>query len=305
MQLFLKSFALASLFASLALAYPACPNTLAFYNPNLRTTCYNATWFILPVPKASVQSIVKYPLLTPPFADKSLFPTGFPANTHPVLVATGFQNDIRMANLQIPFLLGGNIYVPYTDRLKDGKTPFNYAVQNYIGGVDGKDVQGLVPSLVGTLEGTTIFVASFAPNNDAYAPIASNPNEFTAQVKQVIIPNPISGPSVKPEAFDFDFITAKSPLYTARTFHAMINQPQTLNNLLCQRNPYYFNETFAEPKLRSGNVTLYGPTAGAAPSALAGRYIKQGGYSASGEMVGYNPETCENAAARADPKAFQ
>ncbi|KAL8935689.1 MAG: hypothetical protein Q9216_005301 [Gyalolechia sp. 2 TL-2023] len=299
MQVQLLVAGFVSLFASLALGNPSCPNTLAFYNPNLRSACYNA------IPKASVQSIVPYPLITPPFADKTLFPKGFPANTHPVVVSTGYQNDIRMMALQIPALLAGSIYVPFTDRLKDGKTPFNYGVQNYIGGVDGKEIEGVVPAVVGTAEGTKIFVGRFAPNNDAYAPIASNPNEFTAQVKQIILPNPISGPGIVPEAYDLDFISALAPLYTQKIFRAIINQPTILTNLLCQRNTYYFNETFAEPKLRSGNVTLFGPLAGSVPRALAGRYVKQGGYSASGEIVGYNPETCEDAASNVDPKAVQ
>lgn len=97
------------------------------------------------MPKSSVQSVVPYPLITPPYSDQTLFPKGFPANTHPVVVVTGYQNDIRMANLQIPALMSGNIIVPYTDRLKDGKTPFGYPVQNYIGGVNGQDVQAVVP----------------------------------------------------------------------------------------------------------------------------------------------------------------
>ncbi|KAI4270847.1 MAG: hypothetical protein L6R38_007004 [Xanthoria sp. 2 TBL-2021] len=306
MYFFVQSIGLLGLLASLVLGNPECPNTLAFYNPSLRTTCYNATWFILPIPKASVQSLVPYPLITPPFSDKSLFPTGFPPNTHPVVVSTGYQNDIRMGPLQIESLLGASVYVPYTDRLRDGRTPFQYAVQIYIGGVNGKDVQALVPSLVGSLGGSTIFVASFDPNNDAYAPIASNPTIYTARVKQVIIPNPISGPEVKPEAFDLAFFSTRTPLYTEKTFHTLINQPQILNNqLLCQRNTYYFNETFAEPKLRTGNVTVYGPPAGALPTKLARRYVGQGGYSASGQMVGYNQESCESAAARTDPKALQ
>ncbi|KAL8951772.1 MAG: hypothetical protein Q9222_002263 [Ikaeria aurantiellina] len=264
------------------------------------------TWFIVPIDKAKVQQLVQFPLITPPFSDKTLFPTGFPPNTHPVVVATGYMNDIRMGDLQIEALTGGSVLVPYTDRLRDGrKIPFNTAVRNYIGGVNGNVLGGVVPSIVGTLGGSTIFTATFAPDNDAYAPIASNPNEFSAEVKQVIIPNPISGPGVVPEAFDFDFITAKTPLYTARTFHALINQPIILTNGLCQRNPYYFNETFAAPSLRSGNVTLFGPTAGALPSQLAGRYVKQGGYSASGEMVGYNAELCSQSAMRQDPQAFQ
>ncbi|KAI4146539.1 MAG: hypothetical protein L6R39_003430 [Caloplaca ligustica] len=302
----LRLFSFISFIALHALANPACPNTLAFYNPNIRSTCYNATWFILPVPKSSVQALVQpYSLITPPFSDATLFPKGFPANSHPVLVATGYQNDIRMFNLQISSLMSGSIYIPYTDRLKDGKTPFNYPVQNYIGGVNGQDVQAAVPALVGTAEGTNIFVGSFAPNNDAYAPIASFPNEFSAEVKQILVPNTISGPSVLPEAFDFDFITTNSPMYTAHTFHALINQAIILTNGLCQRNPYYFNETFAAPTMRSGNVTLVGPLAGSVPSALAGKYFKQGGYSASGEMLGYNAETCASAAANSDPKAFR
>ncbi|KAL9601635.1 MAG: hypothetical protein Q9219_002355 [cf. Caloplaca sp. 3 TL-2023] len=293
------------LLATLVLGNPECPNVLAFYNPNIRSTCYNATWFIIPIDKASVQSVVPYPLITPPFSDTSLFPKGFPANTHPVLFSTGYQNDIRMFNLQIKALLSGSIYVPYTDRLKNGKTPFNYPVKNYIGGVNGQDVNGAVPSLVATLGGTTVLVATFAPNNDAYAPIASNPNEFTAQVKRVIVPNPISGPEVKPEAYDFDFVSAKTPLYTDHTFHALINQPIILTNTKCQRNPYYFNETSAAPVMRSGNVTVYAPPAGDVPSKLSGRYFKQGGYSASGQMLGYNAESCADAAKNADPKAYQ
>ena len=83
-------------------------------------------WFVLPVNTTSVQSLVSYPLLTPPYSDTTLFPKGFPANAHPVLVSAGYMNDIRMANLQIPSLKQGSVYIPYTDRLKNGKTAFNY-----------------------------------------------------------------------------------------------------------------------------------------------------------------------------------
>lgn len=160
-------------------------------------------------------------------------------------------------------------------------------------------------ALVGTAEGTNIFVADITPKNDAYAPIASNPNEFSTEVKQVIVPNPISGPSVEPEAFDLDFITARTPLYTSHTFHALVNQPDILTNLLCQRNTYYFNNTFTAPALRSGNVTVVPPIAGGAPKQLAGVYTKEGGYSASAEMIGYNAETCASAARNVDPESLQ
>jgi len=83
-------------------------------------------WFVLPIATTSVQSVVPYPLLTPPYSDTTLFPKGFPPNAHPVLVSSGYDNDIRMASLQIPALKSASIYVPYTDRLGDGKTAFNY-----------------------------------------------------------------------------------------------------------------------------------------------------------------------------------
>lgn len=139
-----------------------------------------------------------------------------------------------MISLQIQSLLGANINVPYVDRLKDGKTPFNYPIQNFIGGVNGKDIATVVPALVGIAEGTNIFVAAFTPNNDAYASLASNPNEFEAQVRQVIFPNPLSGPGLEPAAIDLDFIKATAPNYMAKTFHALANQPQTLTSGLCQ-----------------------------------------------------------------------
>ena len=102
-------------------------------------------FFILPVPKDKVELLVKpYSLIPPNFNDITLFPVGFPPNVHPVLVSSGYANDIRMINLQIAALKQGNIYVPYVDRLKDGKTPFNFAVQNYIGGTK-KDIEAYIP----------------------------------------------------------------------------------------------------------------------------------------------------------------
>ncbi|KAG7008238.1 hypothetical protein G7Y79_00006g018580 [Physcia stellaris] len=344
-------------------ANPNCPNTLAIYNPNLRTQCSNATWFIIPVTKTAVQSLVPFPLLPLPTSDKTLFPSGFPAGKHPVLLSSGYVNDIRMINLQIAALKQGSISVPFVDRLKDGKTAFNYPLQNYIGGTQN-NLQAVIPTLVGTAEGTNIMVATITPLDNAYAPISSNPNEFSTEVKSVIVPNPVSGPGIIPEAFDLDFITAKSPLYTKHTFHTLVNQPQILTNTMCQRNTYYFNNTFTGEVLRSGNATLVPPLAGSAPKVL-GAFIlvgslplhgpsprhpvelsstayfsptegqqlvwsflcsalspsllplttllpltpfpmnqAQGGYSASGENVGYNAETCASAAAKLDKSAL-
>ena len=55
------------------------------------------------------------------------------------------MNDIRMANLQIAALMGAGLSVPYVDRLKDGKTAFSYPIRNWIGGVGGNFLGGVVP----------------------------------------------------------------------------------------------------------------------------------------------------------------
>ncbi len=207
-----------------------------------------------------------------------------------------------MFGLQIQSLLSAAIIVPYTDRLRDGQTPFNYPVGNYIGGVNGQVPKALVPSFVGTAQGTNIFVGGFSPDDLPYAALASNPNEFVAQVRQILVPNSFSGPGLEPAVFDLNFGSASAPQYTDRTFRSLINQPSILTNTQCQRNTYYFNQTFSDPVMRTGTATLYGPLrAGALPAALEDRYERQGGYSASAIMVGFNVEDCRTAAANVDP----
>lgn len=101
------------------------------------------------------------------------------------------------------------------------------------------------------------------------------------------------------EAVDMDFFTVLNSSYTAHTFHEAISQSLILTNGQCQRNPIYFNQTFTNPVFRNGTVTLYSPG-----GAFAGVYSGVQGYSASGEMVGYNAEPCSSAAANTDPKAL-
>ena len=157
----------------------------------------------------------------------------------------------------------------------------------------------LVQAIVGSLGGTTIHVGDFVPDDAAYSQISTSPSEFITQIKKVILPNPISGPGVILEAVDTDFFTASESRYTGRTFRNLISQPLILMNTKCQRNPIYFNETFADPVFRNGRVTLYSPG-----GAFAGVYNDVAGYSASGTQVGYNAESCESAAANTDPEAL-
>ena len=164
---------------------------------------------------------------------------------------------------------------------------------------EDRDADQPVAIVATSLGGTTVFVASFVPDDGPYEEISTSPPEYIAQVKDVIVPNPVSGPGVIEEAIDTDFFTVSTSRYTAHTFHQVISQPLILTNGLCQRNPVYFNQTFTDPVFRNGTVTLYSPG-----GAFADVYDSVQGYSASGESVGYNAESCSVAAAKTDPKAL-
>ena len=216
-------------------------------------------WFLLALPKTSVQAVVSNPLLPVP-SDPALFPAGFPAGKHPVLVSSGFGNDIRMGPLFIQSLMQGSVQVPYVDRLNDGKTAFLAGVRQYIGGTDQYELGGIVPctyttrvvfhipptiddsradhfvaAIVGSLETfAPLYRASFTPKTAAYATLPNS--QFSSQLRKILLLNQVSGPSVAPSAFDLQFSAATNPPYTARAFHSAINQPNLLGNGLCQRN---------------------------------------------------------------------
>lgn len=56
---------------------------------------------------------------------------------------------------------------------------------------------------------------------------------------------------------------------------------------------------FSDPAFRSGKVTLASPG-----GAFAGVFDNVPGYSAAGNMLGYNAESCSSAAANTDPNAL-
>lgn len=116
--------ALAATLSGLAtLTTAQCNNQVAAFNPNLRTMSSNSTWFIVPVPKAAAQKAVdaSFPgygltLLDVP-SDPNVFPDGFPSGYQPVLVTTGYTDDIRISALQIDGALPqGTIYVTYVSK---------------------------------------------------------------------------------------------------------------------------------------------------------------------------------------------
>lgn len=296
-----------------------CLNQVAAFNPNLRTHSANGTWFIVPVPKAAVQTALNqaFPLgtlslLDVPASDQSIFPNGFPADTQPVLVSIARQDDIRMSALQIDgALITATLYATYVSQ-GGNQTPLAAQLNQYIAGENGPLPNGLVPAVASPLlfEGAPVRLGRFIPQA---APYQTDGTTLSAAANWVIIPNPVSGPGVTPSVMDLIFQNAATPKYTAKTFRALANQPIVLPSGRCQRNAYYFNNATALPVFRNGQVTL-GP--GASGSKLtssevqraspdgSGVYRDVDGYSACAQNVGNMPQECEEAARSVDPAAL-
>lgn len=212
---------------------------------------------------------------------------------------------LDLVPLQIPSLMQGSLILPYVDVTKDGKTPINTPINNYIGGTDGNDLQALVPSIaagVSPFEGSNSFPASFAPDDAAVKSLLGG--LYSIEVKPFLLPNTISGPGIYAEAFDILYTLTQSSPYTEHTFHDLINHPQLLNNGKCQRNQLFFNETFADPKMAVANVTLYHQILSTPPALIEGEYTNMHCYLANAEQVGDVGESCASAAAKVDPTAL-
>ncbi|EME41159.1 hypothetical protein DOTSEDRAFT_73553 [Dothistroma septosporum NZE10] len=298
-----------------------CRNTVAVYNPNVRTLTSNNTWFIVPIPKAAVLSAIKekYPLQTltlldVPTSDETLFPNGFPAGQHPVMVNIGYTDDIRMTVLQIDGpLLNGDIYATYVSQ-NGSSAPLQASLNGYIAGPNGPLPNGLVPAAASSalFAGNELRLGQFEPQDAPYQ--SEGADTLFAQAKWAIVPNSVSGPGVYVEAADFAFKTSTTSRYTQKTFKSLINQPLILPSGMCQRDAYYFNNDTAQPVLRHGNVTLgpaadgSGVTSGllmqASPDKV-GNYFEQDGFSACAQSVGNNPEACDVASANTDPNTLQ
>lgn len=301
-------FSLAAAFAALAslVSAQAGPNTLAIYNPANRTTSVNGTFCVLPIPKNLVTKLTKghAPLDLP----KDVFPS-FPEGMHPLLLQVSYQNDIRMTPLnlvplQIPALMQGALSVLYTDVTKDGRTAVNVPINYYLGGIDGQDLQALVPSIVGAIplfEGTISSPAETIPDTEAVQSLGNG--QYSFQVKPFLLPNPLSGPGVVAEAFDLTYSLTTATPYTPHTFHSLLNNPELLDSGKCQRQGYYFNETFANPKMAVGTATLYNQALFNTPAKeIAGIYKNVYCYQANAESVtNYVGEDCVVAGARTDP----
>lgn len=249
-------------------------------------------------------------LLDVPTDDPTLFPNGFPAGMQPALSTIGLTDDIRMSALQIDGgLKTGQTYISYVSH-NGSPSPLQAQVSGYIAGENGPLPNGLVPAIAtGLLFGGN--PARLGQFNPKAPPYAEADGILTSQAKWALVPNPISGPGVYPEAFDFEFTTTpQSTKYNAKTFKKLINLPTLLPTGQCQRNAYYFTNATAMPVFRNGNVT-FGPAAdGNSPT--SGTLMKASpggvgintdvdGYSACAQQVGNNIQGCDEASAQTDP----
>lgn len=301
---------------------PSCQNSDTQQVDNTDRCSYtwltlHSTWFIVPVPKKAVQKAVKqsFPLQTLsllelPEHDDTLFPKGFPSGMHPVLVNIGLAADIRMSALQLASgLKQASVYATYVSQ--NGRpTPLAAALNIYIAGEQGPLPGGLVPATATPLlfAGNIVRLGQFSPAAPPYMLDAGG--TFSSQAKWALVPNPISGPGVYPEAVDFSFRQHESPLrFTAKTFKSLINQPQIVPSGLCTRSQSYFTNATALTSFATGNVTL-GPAASglglfkgvlmqASPNG-DGLYIDVEGFGGCAQNVGFPPETCEQAGKNLD-----
>lgn len=266
-----------------------------------------SAWFIVPVPKEKVVTALNEAYALDSFFEKLTLldlpsTLKFPEGMHPVVTANGLSADIRLSALQIsgPLLMSSTV-VPFVS-YKGSKTPLNAPLNGYIGGEDQTTLDklrlaGIVPAVVSTLVGgISLRLGDFLPANAAYQ--WNGNGLFSANSKWAIVPNPVSGPGVYPEAVDTAFITAPQPRYSIEFLNGVINQPMILSGIMsgmCQENSIFLNESTAQVQFRSGNVTL-GPAASGisiTSGTLQGKYTDVHGFSACAQSVGFNAQQCD------------
>jgi len=214
--------------------------------------------------------------------------------------------------------VSGSLYVPYVRRSNSApSTILSAPISSYLSGLDGNTVAGLVPSLVSTvIEGFNSRLGKFIPTNAAYQ--VNSDNVLSNNVAWSVLANPVSGPGIYPEAYDFQYLKKSSfRKYTPKLFKTVLNQPAILEgayllNNTCQRNQYYYNNATSTMTPVAGNVTFGSAADGATvqvsgvlqSAASGGFYPGNEGFTGCGQNVGFNPEDCDQAARDVDKAAL-
>lgn len=281
--------------------------------------------FLVPVPKSNVQAALDknygpgaVVLTDVPSHDTSLFPSGFPADHHPVVSIIGTTLDTRMSIFQIqdPFQ-SGQVQVPYVRRFDSANSSvFGASIFSVIAGENNAAIPALVPSTVSTVvEGFPSGLGQLIPGTGAWQ--TDQFGTLSAVANWKVVPA-VSGPGVIINMLDFTFDTNQnsfSKTYTQKLYKAVLNQPAILAGAsflagLCQRNQFYANNITSIMTGRTGNVT-FGPASDVSlvggnldQSAPGGFYPSIAGSSACWQNVGYNPESCKTVQQNVDKSAL-
>ncbi len=154
-------------------------NTLKGQYPNFQTQSYNGSWFIVPVNKTVVPSLVRsYSLLS--LQNNPPFPGFYEQGKHPVMVIRGgCINDIHMGAFYLDSILQGGFLIRYVDGTGDGVSPCTYSYDSFVSGFVPSKPEifdaGYLPLLTvlaaiaaSLFFGTTVYYGLFDPNNSAY-----------------------------------------------------------------------------------------------------------------------------------------
>lgn len=278
----------------------AGPNTLYATYPLDQTQSINGTYTVIAMNKTLVASLVYPKKLVDIQPDANLYPQGFPADTHPVTVFGGYDGSIKQAGLEINFLMQARIEIPCVDQLGDGKTCFRKQLSVYLGGENGQLASGLVPATAASLVvGTSARPGMFDPTDYPTKDLGNN--QYAFEVNALVVDNPVSGPGVAPQAFQFvNTKGAQGPVdITEKGFQYLLNQVIISNNgVLCFNSPSYYAESFAQPYFGSSKVDIlsYPLNLNGVDSKLAGSYTGSS-YSVNSEMVTFKQTDCASAQA--------
>lgn len=148
---------------------------------------------------------------------------GVPQGKHLVVVLTGLDTDIRQKTL-VDLMLAGDlrqssVLVPYVTTGRSS-TPFTASLVSYLAGTDttaNKLLAAIIPALVATTTGGLLsLLGTFLPVDAPYQLDTTGPDGrqiYSSGTKWSLVPNPISGPGVYPQAFDVQFSPEAAPKY--------------------------------------------------------------------------------------------
>lgn len=110
---------------------------------------------------------------------------------------------------------------------------------------------------MGNLAGNPLVVGTFDPSQAAYEAVEGG--TYSASVNAQITP-PLPGPGLAPSGIQMNFHSLASSrmpdIYTLHTYSLITNMVTVIETDQCVRNNEYSNQTFTNPQMRLGNVTL-------------------------------------------------